>query len=526
MGDMARGVVAELLLAAGPLGSALLAWRARERAAPDVQPTWLLVAEGSLLAFVGQAVWAFQSVVLGVLPAFPSPPYYLFLAFHVLLATGAVLALRPARTGLGVEIGLDGALVLLAIAALVLRFVLEPPLARGDISLTQTVAMLLGQLASAGSLFFTALLVVWRDTELPAPAVFGLFATAAVFALGNVLSGLGLDPHPGAPGDAFDLVWLAGWLLLMLTGWAAARHPSPERAPAGRAASERRGRLARRARAMIIPAAALFLALAVIDAGTRRRHFTLLSAVVLGAMGVVLAVRIGNALRAAEREAEDRRRAQAAASQARLRVLTSQLNPHFLFNALHSLSGLLRRDPERAQLALAHLGDLLRYALDESEQTAVYLADEWAFTEHYLEIERLRLGERLRVRTALEPAALDCRVPPFLLQPLVENAVRHGVAKRAEGGRVSVAAHIHAGRLEIEVGDDGPGADPGAVSRAGVGLRAVRGQLEARYGHHAGFAVDTAPGAGFRVRLSLPAQHEAEARVEARVEARSAPARP
>ena len=198
-------------------------------------------------------------------------------------------------------------------------------------------------------------------------------------------------------------------------------------------------------------------------------------------------------------------RAEALAAQAQLRALRAQLNPHFLFNALHSLTTLVRHTPAMAEQALERLGDMLRYALDQGEQELVYLGDEWVFTQNYIDVERLRLGERLHVVAAIADDAADCLVPPFLLQPLVENAVRHGVAVRAEGGTVHLDARCEGETLRVEVRDDGPGTDPARVAAAqGLGLRTLRQQIEARYGARARFLVDTAPGTGFRVVVELP----------------------
>lgn len=199
-------------------------------------------------------------------------------------------------------------------------------------------------------------------------------------------------------------------------------------------------------------------------------------------------------------------RAEAAAAQAQLRSVRAQLNPHFLYNALHSLSTLVRRDPAQAEAAVERLGGLLRYALDEGSGEFVHLADEWAFTQSYLELERLRLGDRLRLTVALDEPALDCLVPPFILQPLVENAVRHGAARRPAGATISVRVALVANRLTLEVRDDGPGADADAVKAStGVGLESLRRLVEARYDGDGSLAVDTAPGRGFTVTLRIPA---------------------
>ena len=246
---------------------------------------------------------------------------------------------------------------------------------------------------------------------------------------------------------------------------------------------------------------------------------------------------------AARLREEEARRAHAETLRARaeLEALRAQLNPHFLFNTLHSVMALVRRnDAAAAEDALERFADLLRYVLRVQQRAAanggsraddprsaensdgdmnatgdrsnaaaddVTLADEWAFVNDYLALERIRLGGRLRVAAEIEEDALDCRLPAFTLQPLVENAVKHAVAPRAEGGEVRVTAGLDgAGALRLEVRDDGPGASQEALAHSrGLGLGLVRARLEARYGGRAAFSVETEPGAGFIVRMVLPA---------------------
>lgn len=198
-------------------------------------------------------------------------------------------------------------------------------------------------------------------------------------------------------------------------------------------------------------------------------------------------------------------RAESLAASARLDALRAQLNPHFLFNALHSLAPLVRHDQKAAEEAIDRLGELLRYALDEQMSGDVTLADELNFIRNYLALEQLRLGSRLRVDADVHPDLLDCTLPSFTLQPIVENAVRHGVAPRPRGGTVTIAARVEGGRLCVEVVDDGTGSTVERVNRAtGLGLRALRQRLGTRYGAAANLDIDTAPGEGFTVRLYLP----------------------
>lgn len=220
--------------------------------------------------------------------------------------------------------------------------------------------------------------------------------------------------------------------------------------------------------------------------------------------GVSYSVRAHQALREREVAAAQ---ADALAVQAQLRALRAQLNPHFLFNSLHSLSVLVRHDPAVAEEAIEHLAEMLRYALDENAGEEVPLADEWGFVRHYLALEQLRFGDRLRLSVDLDADALDVNVPCFVLQPLVENAVRHGVAPLPSGAAVTITARIQEDRLVVRVADDGRGADRGAVARArGLGLRALGQRLEARYQGQAAFSVETSPGAGFDATLTIPLQ--------------------
>jgi signal transduction histidine kinase len=218
--------------------------------------------------------------------------------------------------------------------------------------------------------------------------------------------------------------------------------------------------------------------------------------------GISYAIRVARRLRERDIAAA---RAEALAAHAQLAALRAQLNPHFLFNSLHSLTTLVRHDPATAEQMLDRLGDLLRYALDDSHAEDVSLADEWEFTRNYLALEGLRLGARLRVETSFDDEALEVRVPSFVLQPLVENAIRHGIAVRPEGGTVVISAECADDWLVLGVSDDGPGAQPVVPQTAsGLGLRALRRRLDARYHGRGRLDVRTALGAGFRVTVRLP----------------------
>lgn len=198
-------------------------------------------------------------------------------------------------------------------------------------------------------------------------------------------------------------------------------------------------------------------------------------------------------------------RAQAAASQARLAQVRSQLRPHFLFNALHSVTSLMAIDVDEAQIALERLGDMLRYALEVDLDT-VSLEREWRFTQQYLAIESLRLEGGLEIVASCDRAAAGIAVIPYCLQTLAENAVRHGIADRARGGRIWISARLEGEELILSVRDDGLGADLEAIASAeGRGLRLLRESLRARWGDAARLVLASDLGAGFSSVVRIPA---------------------
>jgi signal transduction histidine kinase len=211
---------------------------------------------------------------------------------------------------------------------------------------------------------------------------------------------------------------------------------------------------------------------------------------------------------------ETARAAQADALRARaeLAALRSQLNPHFLLNTLHAALGLVRRDPVLAERALERLGEVLHYGLRMHRESLdqVTLADEWAFVRSYLAIESLRLEDRLQLRLDADPEAMGGLVPPFVLQPLVENAILHAVAPRKAGGRVAITARRRGDHLQLEVCDDGPGM-PSTIppSGAGLGLRLLRERLALIYAGSATLSLQPAEGGGVRATIDLPLDREA-----------------
>jgi signal transduction histidine kinase len=193
--------------------------------------------------------------------------------------------------------------------------------------------------------------------------------------------------------------------------------------------------------------------------------------------------------------------------EARLSALRMELNPHFLFNALHSLAGLERRGAgPRAIEVLSRLGGLLRLTLEREDGHEVPLGRELELLDLYLDIERVRFVDRLSVELTVEPAARDAMVPAFVLQPLVENAVRHGIARVPEPGRITIGARLVGPALSIEITDTGPGIATGSPAREGLGLRNTRARLQQLYGSAAALHLERRPTGGTIATLSLPAR--------------------
>jgi len=205
----------------------------------------------------------------------------------------------------------------------------------------------------------------------------------------------------------------------------------------------------------------------------------------------------------ADQAARRAARLEALAARTQLAALRSQLQPHFLFNALHTVVQLIPTDPKGATRAAEQLGAALREAMDE-QRDVVTFAEEWAFVDRYLAIERIRLGERLVVDARIEERALDASLPSFALQTLVENAVRHGAGPRVEPTRVTISAHTGGGELSVTVADDGAGARGDVDPAAGSGLRRLRERMRALYGTRARLELGAPPAGGFIASLTVP----------------------
>lgn len=191
-------------------------------------------------------------------------------------------------------------------------------------------------------------------------------------------------------------------------------------------------------------------------------------------------------------------------AEARLQALQLQLQPHFLFNTLHTIAALMDEDVERAQRMTARLGALLRATLELSDDPLVPVEQEIRLAELYLDIERARFEDRLQVEWQIDPESLGVQVPTLTLQPLVENAVRHGVGARSEAGRLLVRIARQQGELTIEVHDDGAG--PPASPRFGTGLSSIRDRLEQCYGEGASIRLAPRDGGGCIATVAIPLQ--------------------
>jgi signal transduction histidine kinase len=213
-----------------------------------------------------------------------------------------------------------------------------------------------------------------------------------------------------------------------------------------------------------------------------------------------------SALRSARLEAQAAR-LELGLAEARVQALRTELNPHFFFNALNAVSGLVRRgENDQAVQMLARLGELLRLTLDRDLAPEIPLGSELALLDRYLDIERVRFGDRLTVDIGMDPPAEDAQVPALILQPLVENAIRHGITKCPGPGRIQILARRVGATLELSVRDTGEGlaARDLTMRREGIGLSNTRARLAAMYGDAAILRLENAPGGGALITLVIP----------------------
>ncbi len=194
-------------------------------------------------------------------------------------------------------------------------------------------------------------------------------------------------------------------------------------------------------------------------------------------------------------------------SEARLNALRMQLDPHFLFNALNTISSHVERDPKLTRRMIEHLGDLLRMSLESKDRQEVPLAEELAFLDHYLEIQKIRFGDQLKIEIQVAPEVRYALVPSLFIQPLVENAIRHGISRRGSGGTVTVVAQQNQDQLEIRVADDGVGLPAGWTleNSAGLGLSVTRERIAGLHPNgNSRFAVSRREEGGTEVAIWLP----------------------
>jgi len=193
-------------------------------------------------------------------------------------------------------------------------------------------------------------------------------------------------------------------------------------------------------------------------------------------------------------------------AQAQLQALKMQIHPHFLFNTLNSIAALLHMDVEAADKMIARLGDFLRLTLKRSDNQTVDFGQELEFLKCYLDIEHIRFQDRLTVDMEIEPETLDLMVPNLILQPIVENAVRHGVARRSGQGHITIRAITKSNRLIVQVEDNGPGLKMNTNGgSSGIGLNNTRSRLEQFYGPDYDFQITNSKGSGVIVTLEIPA---------------------
>jgi sensor histidine kinase YesM len=208
-------------------------------------------------------------------------------------------------------------------------------------------------------------------------------------------------------------------------------------------------------------------------------------------------------------------RLEAQLAQAQLQALKMQLHPHFLFNTLHSISALVHKNADAADKMIARLGDFLRLTLENSGAQEVSLQEELEFLKCYLEIERIRFEDRLTIQMEIEPQTLDARLPNLILQPIVENAIRHGISRQTSAGRIGIEARRLNGTLQVQVSDNGPGlssdSNSGSIVKVGVGLANTQARLKQLYGDEHRLDLTNATSGGLTVILEIPFREQLSA---------------
>lgn len=342
-------------------------------------------------------------------------------------------------------------------------------------------------------------------------AIAGIWLAIAILSsLQGYMSGIahGSPQQPWLSAFGYSLVWYGGWALVTPIPVIMARRFAPTR---GSVASFVALQLAGAAATALLHSAIFAMAtrmiygpelgslssfeLVFLRLASHGQAYVLLYFVIVG---IVLGARAYRALR--DREV-DSARLETRLAEAETAALRAQLQPHFLFNTLNAISAMVPEDPVMAQRLIARLGDLLRLSIDQHRGQKSSLAEELEFTDVYLAIEQVRLGSRLRVRRKIAANALDATVPTLLLQPLAENAVRHGISSQVAGGTLTIEASVEGSDLRITVADDGKGA-PEVTD--GVGLANSRARLRQLFGDRQSLEITSSPGAGFKVTITVP----------------------
>jgi two-component system LytT family sensor kinase len=235
---------------------------------------------------------------------------------------------------------------------------------------------------------------------------------------------------------------------------------------------------------------------------TETHWATVLAAYASSVFAVMLPLKIWNNTRNEKKlEAQQLR-----LNEARLAALTSQINPHFLFNTLNSVSSLIRTNPEQARGVVYRLSSILRRLLRNTDNLTP-LREELAFIDNYMTIEMVRFGEKLRFVKEIDPETLDRMVPSMLLQPLIENSIRHGLATKIDGGMIRVRSYLADGRLHLVVEDDGvgiPEARLATLFEQGIGVSNVNERMKVLYGPDYRMWIDSKPGEGTRTGIEIP----------------------
>lgn len=208
-------------------------------------------------------------------------------------------------------------------------------------------------------------------------------------------------------------------------------------------------------------------------------------------------------LRFKERQ-EQAARLEAQLAEARLQSLRMQINPHFLFNTLHAISSLVERNPKGVRRMIARLSELLRYTLEDNTEQEVPLRQELQFLEGYLDIQQIRFQDKLTVEEHIDEEVLEAMVPNLILQPLVENAIKHGASQIEGVGRIEIAARREGARLQLQVIDNGPGFSGNGATKKGVGLQNVQSRLEELYGEKQYLALHQLEEGGLAAVVSFP----------------------